>query len=121
MLMWTVLSHFLLCSLTGAAIAAGAGAAWQLMDGVPAFDPLPLAALAVLGAMTTGLAGGGVSLRYQRRLRASAFGTTSAHLRTFAVARAEPRGLRAIAAHRARAARAADLRSAASGGLRYRR
>ncbi len=66
---WRVLA----CSLTGAALAAASGLAWQLAPalsgGEIGLDACTLAALAALGAGTAGLVGGILTLTYERRLR----------------------------------------------------
>jgi PAS domain S-box-containing protein len=72
--MWTAVWHALVCSLAGAALAALLGAAWQLVYGIAllgeaTFDAVEIGAIAVLAAVTTGLAGGVLSAAYQFRLR----------------------------------------------------
>jgi PAS domain S-box-containing protein len=69
--------HALLCSVVGAALAAVAGALWQLVPslinaGEIDVDVLSLVALAIFGGVMAGLCGGGVSLAHQLRQRPAA-------------------------------------------------
>jgi PAS domain S-box-containing protein len=65
--MRAVLWYALMCSIGGAALAATASAAYQLLDGN--LDLAALAAAALLGAVASGVTGGMLSGLYQRRLR----------------------------------------------------
>src|SRR5260370_5886621 len=72
--MWTAVRHALVCSLAGAALAALLGVAWQLVYSAATqrqavCDAAAIGAFAVLAAVTTGLAGGVLSVAYQHRLR----------------------------------------------------
>src|SRR5258708_1333330 len=72
--MWTAVRHALMCSLAGAALAALLGVAWQLVYSVAALgeaacDAGAIGMIAVLAAVTTGLASGMLSVVYQYRMR----------------------------------------------------